>query len=203
MYAADNGAQVINMSFGKEYSPDQDYVRKAVKYAEEKGVVMVHAAGNDGKNNDEAPSYPDGSISGKKKASTWIEVGAMSANYNENLPGNFSNYGKKSVDLFAPGVDIVSSIPGNEYKSNNGTSMAAPTVAGVCALLLSYFPELSAQDVKKILLESATPVKMKVLKPGSDELVPFSDLSKTGGILNAYEAVKLADEKQKLTNRLR
>lgn len=201
IYAVDNGAKVINMSFGKEYSPDQDYVRKAVKYAESKGVVMVHAAGNDGKNNDEKLSFPDGSISSKKKSDSWIEVGASSRNYDENLPASFSNYGKGSVDLFAPGVQVMSSVPGNSYEANSGTSMASPVVAGVSALLLSYFPDLSASEVKDILLQSAVKVDLEVTKPGSEEKVPFSELSKTGGIVNAFEAVKLADKRVKLSNR--
>ncbi len=197
-YAADNGAQVINMSFGKDYSPDQDYVRKAVKYAESKGVLMVHAAGNDGKNNDEALSYPDGSISKSKKSKSWIEVGASSKNYNEALPAEFSNYGKQNVDLFAPGVNIMSAVPGNTYQANSGTSMAAPVVAGVSALLLSYFPDLEASEVKEILLQSTTKVDLEVNKPGSEEKINFSELSKTGGIINAYEAVKMADQRVKI-----
>ena len=199
IYAVDNGAKVINMSFGKEYSPDQGYVRDAVKYAEKKGVVMVHAAGNDGKNNDEKLSFPDGSISSKKKSESWIEVGASSQSYDENLPANFSNYGKKNVDLFAPGVGIISSMPGNTYQPNSGTSMASPVVAGISALLLSYFPDLSAEDVKDILLKSVSKIDLEVIKPGSEEKVQFSELSKTGGIVNAFEAVKMADKRVKLS----
>ena len=200
-YAADNGAKVINMSFGKEYSPDQDYVRKAVQYAEDKGVLMIHAAGNDGKNNDKNLSFPDGSISSNKKSKSWIEVGASSNSYDESLPAPFSNYGKKNVDLFAPGVNILSSVPGNTYEANSGTSMAAPVVAGVSALLLSYFPDLTASEVKEILMQSVTKVDLKVIKPGSEDKVKFSDLSKTGGIINAYEAVKLADKRVKIDMR--
>ncbi|MEM6642642.1 MAG: S8 family serine peptidase [Bacteroidota bacterium] len=201
IYAVDNGAQVINMSFGKGYSPDQEYVREAVRYAEEKGVLMVHAAGNDGKNNDKSPSYPDGSISRKKKSDAWIEVGASSAEYSEELPANFSNYGKQNVDLFAPGVQILSSVPGNSFEPNSGTSMASPVVAGVSALLLSYFPDLSALEVKEILMKSVTEVDLEVTQPGSDKKVKFSSLSKTGGIVNAYEAVKLADQRVKLESK--
>ena len=200
-YAADNGAQVINMSFGKDYSPNKEYVWEAVKYAESKGVLMVHAAGNDGKNNDENPSFPDGSITKSKKSKNWIEVGASSENYNEDLAAGFSNYGRKNVDLFAPGVQIMSAVPENTYKANSGTSMAAPVVAGVSALLLSYFPDLEASEVKEILLQSATKVDLDVTKPGSEDLINFSKLSKTGGIVNAYEAVKLADQRFKIESR--
>ncbi len=201
IYAVDNGAKVINMSFGKEYSPDQDYVRKAVKYAEQKGVLMVHAAGNDGENNDVKKSYPDGSISSKKKSKNWLEVGASSQNYDETLPASFSNYGKENVDLFAPGVSILSAMPDNDYQPNSGTSMASPVVAGVSALLLSYFPDLKASEIKNILMQSVSKVDLEVQKPGSEEMVPFSELSKSGGIINAYEAVKLADKNVKLEKR--
>ena len=197
-YAVDNGAMVINMSFGKEYSPDQEYVREAVKYAENAGVLMVHAAGNDGKNNDEKLSFPDGSISDRRKADSWIEVGASSSSYDESLPASFSNYGENSVDLFAPGVQILSSVADNGYESLSGTSMASPVVAGVAALLMSYFPELEASDIKEILMESVTKIDLEVLQPteGDEEVrVPFSSLSRTGGIVNAYEAVKLADQR--------
>lgn len=197
-YAVDNGAQVINMSFGKDYSPNQKYVREAVKYAEQKGVLMIHAAGNDGKNNDETLSFPDGSISSKKKSKNWIEVGASSSSYDESLPAGFSNYGKENVDLFAPGVSILSAVPGNTYEANSGTSMASPVVAGVSALLLSYFPDLTAAEVKEILMQSATKVDLEVTIPGSEEKTNFSNLSRTGGIINAFEAVKLADKRVKI-----
>lgn len=198
-YAVDNGAQVINMSFGKDYSPNQEYVRKAVKYAEKNGVLMVHAAGNDGKNNDENPSFPDGTVSPGKKSTSWIEVGAHSSNYDENLPAGFSNYGKEKVDLFAPGVNILSTMPDDTYEPSQGTSMAAPVVTGVSALLMSYFPDLSAKDIKDILMQSTVKPDLKVVKPGSEDLVDFTELSKSGGLVNAFEAVKLADKRVKLT----
>lgn len=197
-YAVDNGAQVINMSFGKDYSPNEDYVREAVAYAESKGVLMIHAAGNDGKNNDKNLSYPDGSVSSKKKSGAWIEVGASSQSFDEKLPASFSNYGKNNVDLFAPGVGILSSVPGNTYEPNSGTSMAAPVVAGISALLLSYFPDLEATEIKNILMRSAKSIDLEVIKPRSEERVKFSELSKAGGIVNAYEAVKLADQRIKI-----
>jgi subtilisin family serine protease len=197
-YAADNGAQIINMSFGKGYSPNEAYVQEAVQYAEKKGVLMIHAAGNDGSDNDEVTSYPDGRTSKRKKSKNWIEVGASSNSFDQDLPASFSNYGRESVDLFAPGVDIVSSMPDNTYEPNSGTSMAAPVVAGVSALLLSHFPDLTAAEIKEILVASSTKADLEVLKPGSDELVPFSSLSKTGGVINALEAVKLAVKRAKI-----
>src|SRR6056297_998 len=200
IYAVDNGASVINMSFGKGYSWNKKLVDEAVKYAAKKDVLLVHAAGNSAQNNDNTNNFPNDSYKKacwfcKKGAyDNWIEVGALSNTTDENLPASFSNYGKEEVDLFAPGVAIYSTIPDNEYRNAQGTSMAAPVVAGVAALLRSYFPELTAKQVKEILLESATRIDMDVKKPGTQDLVPFSSLSVTGGTVNAYEAVKLAME---------
>ncbi|SEA58460.1 Subtilase family protein [Chitinophaga terrae (ex Kim and Jung 2007)] len=196
-YAVDNGAQIINMSFGKPYSPHKDWVDDAVKYAESKGVLLVHAAGNDGNNNDSIPNFPNPNYLSGGKATNFITVGASSTGRGNDKVANFSNYGKNEVDLFAPGVQIYSTVPGgNSYRMASGTSMASPVVAGVAALVLSYYPELSAQQLKYVLEKSATPlpdsVKM-VTKPGTrDEEIDFAELSRTGGIVNAYEALKLA-----------
>ena len=193
-YAVDNGASIINMSFGKGYSPYKKAVDDAMKYAEKNDVLLVHAAGNDGKMLTLSNNFPNDTYEGKKKTGkTWIEVGAASAFYDENLPAGFSNYNKKYVDVFAPGRDIYSTIPGSEYASFNGTSMAAPMVAGIAALLRSYFPDLKATQVREIILESALPVNLQVTKPGSEETVSFADLSATGGLANAYTAVKMAE----------
>lgn len=197
-YATNNGAQVINMSFGKEYSPDKKAVDAAIKYAESKGVLLVHAAGNDGKNIDLTNNFPTRQLTAKQEVKNWIEVGASSWGEDGKLIGDFSNYGKKKVDVFAPGVDINSTIPKGGYKSNSGTSMAAPVTTGVSALLMSYYPNLTAVQVRDIVLQSTVKVKdQKVNKPGSEggksELIELSNLSVTGGIVNAYEAVKLAD----------
>lgn len=197
-YAVDNGAQIINMSFGKAYSPHQDAVEKAMRYAESKGVLLIHAAGNDGKNTVEESNFPTAERDEDNPISTWLEVGASSWHSDEKLVASFSNYGDR-VDVFAPGVAIYSTIPDNQYKSLQGTSMAAPVVSGVAALLMSYFPELSAADVKEIIMESATVLKKKeVHKPGTGseeedpEVVRFKELGKVPGIVNAYEAVKMA-----------
>lgn len=193
LYAADNGAQIINMSFGKSFSPHKEVVDKAVKYAESKGVLLVHAAGNDGDDLDLKSNYPSKTLKDGSETKNWLEIGASSWGMDENFVGSFSNYGKKSVDLFAPGVQIYSTVPNNEYEDLQGTSMACPAAAGVAALLLSYFPELTAEQVKTILKQSTRKFDgLKVSKPGSSEEVPFSQLSATGGLVNAYEAVKLA-----------
>lgn len=194
-YAVDNGAKVINMSFGKGYSPNKAFVDDAVKYAESKGVLLVHAAGNSAFNVDKKNNFPTKNFIKKGQAGNWLEVGASSWGDDDRLAAPFSNYGKLLVDVFAPGVQIYSTAPGNEYKNAQGTSMASPVTAGVAALLLSYYPHLSASDVKDIIMQSSRKFDgLKVVKPGSDdELVDFAELSVSGGIVNAYEAVKLAE----------
>lgn len=192
-YAVDNGAQIVNMSFGKGYSPHTQYVYDAIEYAASKGVLLVHAAGNSSENTDEANNYPNDKFGKKKDWPHWLEVGASSWGSENNYVGVFSNYGKKSVDVFAPGVAIYSLAPGNNYQDAQGTSMASPVTAGVAALLLSYFPDLKAEQVKEILMKSVRGVEVKVNEPGTGEEVKFSSLSVSGGIINAYEAVKLAE----------
>jgi len=190
-YATDNGARVINMSFGKSYSPQKEAVDKAVKYAEKKGVLLVHAAGNEGQDNDKSSNFPSPFFLNKKEAKNWIEVGASGPDVN-SLAASFSNYGKKSVSLFSPGVRIYSTLPKNKYGFNDGTSMASPATAGVAALVMSYFPQLTAVQVKDILLRSSR--KFHNLPSGKENLPGknFSDLSVAGGLVNAYEALKLA-----------
>ncbi len=193
IYATDNGAQIINMSFGKGFSPGKEAVDKAVKYAESKGVLLIHAAGNDGDNLDQKNNYPNKTYANGNQAKTWLEIGASSWGANENFVGSFSNYGKKSVDLFAPGVKIYSTTPDNSYEDLQGTSMACPATSGVAAILMAYFPDLTAQQVKDILRQSTRKFDgLKVTIPGGQEEVPFDTLSATGGLVNAYEAVKLA-----------
>ncbi|MDF1505228.1 S8 family peptidase, partial [Roseisolibacter sp. H3M3-2] len=191
-YAVDRGAQIINMSFGKGYSPEKARVDSAIRYAESKGVLLVHAAGNDGEDADAHRSFPVPEVEGGARVSTWLEVGASSWNP-EALAAPFSNYGQKRVDLFAPGVDILSTVPGGGYKREQGTSMAAPVVSGVAALLMAHFPTLTAADVKRIILQTVTPYRDRpTTKPGGEGQVPFGTLSATGGVVNAYEAVKKA-----------
>jgi subtilisin family serine protease len=193
IYAADNGAHIINMSFGKAFSPDRALVNKAVKYAEEKGVLLIHAAGNDGKSNDIEPSFPNQYFVDGKESKNWIEVGASAAGVGEKFVASFSNYGKKSVDLFAPGVRLYSTVPNNKYNNASGTSMACPATAGVAAIIMEYFPQLTAVEVKNVLEQSTRKFDgLKVTKPGSKEQIEFTELSSSGGLVNAFEAVKLA-----------
>ena len=200
-YAVDNGAKVINTSFGKGFSPKKEWVYEAILYAASKDVLIVNAAGNDGKDLDVEKTYPNDSRDLVTEISdNVLTVGAMSANYDENLPASFSNYGKINVDVFAPGVQIYSTIPDGEYAKFSGTSMAAPSTAGVAALLRSYYPKLSASQVKHILMNSGTMIDLDVIKPGSrsrenpkGEKVSFSELSVSGRVVNAYNALKMAD----------
>ncbi|WP_316791599.1 S8 family peptidase [Pedobacter frigoris] len=250
IYAVDNGARIINMSFGKGFKWDKKAVDAAVKYAEEKGVLLVHAAGNDNENNDITDNFPNkyfetseaiaytkqrkaadlkelvdkakdiqqrnnnmygqmgrGPVSFKPKpidtakfklphATNWIEVGASAYKNDADLKASFSNYGKYTVDVFAPGFMINSTIPGSKYKEFDGTSMAAPVVSGLAALILSYYPDLKPHQVREIIMKSVSRVAQKVkYKNERDETmrVPFSDLCVSGGIVNAYQALKMAE----------
>jgi len=195
-YAVDNGAKVINTSFGKGYSMHADWVHDAIKYAEKHDVLIVNAAGNDAENIDVTATYPNDAGDLKNEISdNLITIGAIGASYDQNMLATFSNYGKLNVDVFAPGVQIYAPIPDNDYKFLSGTSMASPSTAGVAAMIRSYYPKLSASQVKHILMNSGTLITFKVLKPGTqDELVSLSDLSVSGRIVNAYNAVKMAEE---------
>jgi len=200
-YAVDNGAKVINTSFGKAYSPNKEWVYDAIKYAAKNDVLIVNAAGNDGKNIDVDKTYPNDSKDLLNEITdNVLTVGAMSLHYDEKLPASFSNYGKINVDVFAPGVEVYSTMPKDEYAPNSGTSMAAPSVSGVAALVRSYYPQLSASQVKHILMNSGLKINFDVIKPGSQSRenptgikVPFSDLSVSGRVVNAYNALLMAD----------
>ncbi len=199
-YAVDNGATVINMSFGKSYSWNKQVVDEAVKYAVKNDVLLVHAAGNDGKDNDTSDNFPNDGYKKRgwfkpKKAKTWMEIGALNYEMDEHAAASFSNYGDQEVDVFAPGVEIYSTTSNDKYDSYPGTSMASPMVAGTAALLRSYFPELSATQVKEIIMESSVKSNAQVIIPGTeDEKTSFAKLSVSGGKLNSYNAVQKASK---------
>lgn len=185
-YAVDNGAKVINMSFGKAFSPYKSIVMDAIKYAEAKGVLMVHAAGNSNQNNDTTDNFP----TDENSVNNWIEVGASSYKYGENLAASFSNFGLSNVDLFAPGVNVYATFPNNAYKAISGTSMASPVTAGVAALVLGYDNEISPRDLKDLLLTTTTRYPgLYIFKRDLGE-VHFSDLSRSGGVVNVLNALE-------------
>ena len=181
-YAVDNGAMVINMSFGKAYSPHQKEVYEAFKYADSKGVLLIHAAGNDAKDIDVEPNYPTSMYSFQTEPlDHFVTIGASTKNKGEEMVASFSNYGAKGVDVFAPGFEIYNTIPQSEYRNLQGTSMAAPMVAGAAAMLKSYFPKLSMKEIKEVLYSTS------VKYPKVDG---FAEKSVTGGVINIYNAAK-------------
>lgn len=199
-YAVDNGAKIINMSFGKEFSLNKDWVFEAFKYAEENNVLLVHCAGNNGFNVDENPYYPSDNRFdlSKEVCGNFINVGSISSRLDSTFVSGFSNFGKQNVDLFAPGEEIYTTSTGNTYVSDSGTSLAAPMVSGTAALIWSYYPKLSVAEVKQIILDSGTAYDLEVLVPGGEgKKVPFSELSKSGKVLNVYNAMQLAEKVSK------
>ena len=193
-YAVDNGAKVINGSFGKDFSPHADWVYDAIKYAASKDVLIVHAAGNDSKNIDTEPNFPSDEVNGAEFADNLLTIGALNYKYGGNLVARFSNYGKKNVDVYAPGVKIYATVPGNKYKYLQGTSMASPNAAGVAALIRSYYPNLKAAQVKQILMQSGTAMNLEVTVDEKQLKIPFSESCVSGKIVNAYNALKMAEE---------
>ena len=194
-YAVENGADVINMSFGKSYSPHKEVVDAAVQYADSMGVLMVHAAGNDGENVDSTDNYPSPSYQENGRAQRWIEVGASSWKGGKQLAAPFSNYGADRVDVFAPGHSIYSTVPDDQYERNDGTSMAAPMVSGLAALIMAHYPSLSAIEVRSVILDTATPYRdRQVTRPGGTATARFGALSETGAIVNAKSALQRAAE---------
>jgi subtilisin family serine protease len=193
-YAVDNGAKVINGSFGKDYSPQKEWVWEAIKYAAKKDVLIVHAAGNDAKNVDVEPNFPTDEVSGKEIADNLITIGALNNVYGSKIVADFSNYGAKNVDVFAPGVEIYATVPNNKYKYEQGTSMASPNAAGVAALIRSYYPKLTASQVKHILMDSGTPISDKVIVDEAKKEMPFANTCVSGKIVNAYNALLMAEK---------
>lgn len=198
VYAVDNGAKVISMSFGKDSSPYKEAIDSAIRYAQSKDVLLVHGAGNDGRfiNSRNRKNFPNPLLNDGTIADNWIEVGATAAtNKKGKLVASFSNYGNKTVDIFAPGVDIKSTVKDNAFDTYSGTSMACPVVAGVAALVRCYYPQLTAAEVKEVIIRGATYYKDMVYIPGTNykgKMVTLSDISITGGIVNADGALKEA-----------
>ncbi len=195
-YAADNGAKVINTSFGKYYSMHPEWVWDAIKYAGTKDVLIVNAAGNEGIDLDGIQVYPnDQELTGGEISDNFLTVGALNYKYGSELVANFSNYGKTSVDVFGPGVKIWSTVPLNEYRFLQGTSMASPNVAGVAAMIRSHYPKLSAKQVKQVLMDSGISTKTAVIlggDPSNTNTLP--NVSTSGKMVNMYNALIMASK---------
>ncbi len=196
-YAVDNGAKVINTSFGKYYAQNPEWVYDAIKYAAKNDVLIVNAAGNEGLSLDDPANrvYPNDQLDNvTEMADTFLTIGALAPKYGSQLLANFSNYGKSNVDIFAPGVDIYSTTPEDTYEYLGGTSMAAPNTAGVAAMLRSYYPKLSANEVKNIIMKSGLTTNTSVILGGDTEKqARFNEVSKSGEMVNMYNAFKLAE----------
>jgi cell wall-associated protease len=193
-YAVDNGARIVNMSFGKYFSPEKKWVDDAVRYAEDHDVLLIQAAGNEKRDLDSISHFPNPVFENPGgRSEVFITVAANSGGPDSLILARFSNYGKKEVDLFAPGVKLYSTLPANQYASYSGTSMAAPVVTGVAALIMEYYPKLTARQVKYILTHSVMHLPDNMVKwPAEGKTVDFSQLSATGGIVNAYNALQMA-----------
>ena len=201
-YAVDNGAQIINASFGKSYSLNSDWVYDAIKYAAANDVLIVHAAGNDGLDLDDPKNtnFPNDQADNKgtEIADNLITIGALNGKYGSEMVASFSNYGKMNVDVFAPGGNIYSTMPENNYEFQGGTSMAAPMVSGIAALIRSYYPKLTASEVKRVLIESGLSTSASVILAGDTEKTkPFDQASKSGKMVNAYNALIMASNMSK------
>jgi subtilisin family serine protease len=195
-YAVDNGAKVINTSFGKYFSPHPEWVRKAIQYAAENDVLIVNAAGNEGINLDEKPVYPNDQTPSNPSeiADNFLTVGALNFTYGSNMVASFSNFGKQNVDVFAPGTQIWSTTPNNEYEFLQGTSMAAPAVAGIAAVVRSFYPNLTAPQVKQIIMDSGLSSSASVILGGNPaNTIKFSEISTSGKMANLYNALIMAD----------
>lgn len=196
-YAVDNGAKVINTSFGKYYSPHPEWVWDAIQYASDKDVLIVNAAGNEGIDLDKMQVYPNDQKVGSATeiGDTFITIGALNYKYGSELVASFSNYGKTSVDVFSPGVKIWSTTPLNTYEYLQGTSMASPAAAGVAAMIRSYYPKLSAKQVKQIMMASGLGSNADVILGGDESNTDkFSNISTSGKMVNLYNALIMADK---------
>jgi len=195
-YAADNGAKVVNMSFGKYYSPHSEWVRDAIVYASKKDVLLVSGAGNESYDLDTINNYPNDQIdNGPEVADNYLTIGAIDPKFGTEMVADYSNYGKINVDIFAPGSEIYSTVPNNKYKYFDGTSMASPAVAGMAATIRSQYPSLTASQVKHIIMDSGIELKTEVIVGGNpSDKQPFDNLSKSGKIANLYNALLLASK---------
>lgn len=207
-YAVDNGAKIINMSFGKEFSMYPEWVHNAFKYAEKHNVLIVSSCGNSGINLNEVNDYfpNDNFDNGKEVTDNFLLVGASKKTVNKDLKASYSNYGNIDVDIFAPGYEIFTSYPNNETKLDGGTSLSSALTSKVAALIFSYYPNLTASQVKHIIMDSGVKYTIPVNTPTKDDknkMTPFNELSKSGKIVNAYNALIMADSISKVKKKKR
>ncbi|TRO67397.1 S8 family peptidase [Christiangramia sabulilitoris] len=196
-YAVDNGAKVINTSFGKYFSTNPEWVIDAIKYAAKNDVLIVNAAGNEGLDLDTKRVYPNDQdpVNTQEIADNFLTVGALNYEYGAGLVADFSNYGKTNVDVFAPGTKIWSTTPNDEYEYLQGTSMASPAVAGIAAIIRGYYPKLSAAQVKQVIMDSGLTTNATVIVAGDNSNTKkFQNLSTSGKMANLYNALILADQ---------
>lgn len=197
-YAVDNGAKIINSSFGKGFSPHQDWVTDALIHAAKNDVLIVNAAGNDGKNIDSSssPTFMTDTVDDEEVVDNFITVGASTRTFSSEQVASFSNVGMQNVDVFAPGEEISSTVPFGVYEAFDGTSMAAPNVSGVAAVLRSFYPKYPAKKIKSIIINSGIPLHSPVKDPESEKLVNANKLSKSGKLVNLYNALLYASSKK-------
>ncbi|MDR6403752.1 MULTISPECIES: S8 family serine peptidase [Chryseobacterium] len=183
-YAVDNGAKILNMSFGKPVSPGKNVVWDAFKYAQDKGVLLVKAAGNENEDVAEHLAYPTNfkNVTDEAPFVNNVLVVGASTNKNDALRASFSNYNKKMVNVFAPGEEIYSTVPHNEYKYLQGTSMASPVVAGAAAVLLAYMPNLKPNQIIESLVKTSN----------ASTTNQFGDYSQAGGVIDLKKAAEYA-----------
>lgn len=192
-YAVDNGAKILNMSFGKPVSPGKKVVWDAFRYAEKKGVLLVKAAGNDNEDIQNSVHYPTNfkdPADEKPFLKNMIVVGASTKDA-ETLRAGFSNFNSKMVDVFAPGQQIYSTVPDAKYKYEQGTSMASPVVAGAAAVLLAYMPELKPEQIIEALVKTSNKSTVDAALPG-DMKATFDTISRAGGVIDVRKAAEYA-----------
>jgi subtilisin family serine protease len=181
-YAVDNGAKVVNMSFGKGISSETHLVKKAIKYAARKGVLLVHAAGNDNRKIKYNNNFPNKLTGIRKVATNFLTVGASSFAKGEELVANFTNYSKTQVDIFAPGHKIYSAVLNDGYDFFSGTSMASPCAAGVATLILTHKPKMKPKKMIRLLRNTVNTYDKDLSVKVGDEMILFNSLSKSEGI---------------------
>ncbi|MFD2585914.1 S8 family serine peptidase [Croceitalea marina] len=194
-YAVNNGADIINYSSSIRFLLKPSLLYEALLYAEKHNVLIVTSAGNTGENLDKIMTHPRKKYK-KYRLSNLIMVGMSDSTIGPNLKPIHGNYGKETVDLFAPGTDFLTTNPKNEYFKTSGSSISSAIVATTCATIKLYHPKLKAAEIREIILQSVSKYNGEIfLDEGGKTKVLFTDLCMAGGILNVENAFKLAVKK--------